>query len=61
MNGQESDIPPPRAMLQLISGFWISRCIYIAAKLGIADLVKDEARTSGELAAASGAHETSSA
>lgn len=46
------DTPPPLAMLQLISGFWISRCIYIAAKLGIADLVKDEPRTAAELAAA---------
>lgn len=58
MNGQESN-PPHVAMLQLISGFWISRCIYIAAKLGIADLVKGAPKTAGDLAAASGAHPSS--
>ena len=46
-----SEVPPPVAMLQLISGFWISRCIYVAAKLGIADLVKNESKTAAELAA----------
>jgi hypothetical protein len=59
LNGQESNVPPPLAMLQLISGFWISRCIYIAAKLGIADLVKQEPKTAEHLAAASGAHASS--
>jgi hypothetical protein len=58
MNAQKAaataEVPPPIAMLQLISGFWISRCIYIAAKLGIADLVKDESKTAAELAAATG-------
>ena len=53
------DIPPPVAMLQLISGFWISRAIYIAAKLGIADLLRDGPRTAAELAAATGAHASS--
>ena len=32
-----ADVPPTVAMLQMISGFWIARAIYIAAKLGIAD------------------------
>jgi len=59
LNGQESNVPPPLAMLQLISGFWISRCIYIAAKLGIADLVKNEPKTAAELATACGAHASS--
>lgn len=40
------------AMLQLISGFWISRCIYITAKLGLADLIERGAKTTAELAAA---------
>lgn len=59
MNGQSSNkpqVPPPIAMLQLISGFWISRCIYITARLGLADLVKDGPKTSAELAAASATH-----
>src|SRR6266851_8658193 len=43
-------------MLQLISGFWISRGIYITAKLGLADLVKDGPKTAAELAAATETH-----
>jgi ubiquinone/menaquinone biosynthesis C-methylase UbiE len=39
-----------------MSGFWISRCVYIIAKLGIADLLKDGPKTAEELAAALGAH-----
>lgn len=60
MNAQKAaaaaEVPPPIAMLQLISGFWISRCIYVAAKLGIADLVKNESKTAEELATATGTH-----
>lgn len=43
-------------MLRIISGFWISRAIYIAAKLGIADLVRDQPKTADELATATGTH-----
>src|SRR5437667_327606 len=43
-------------MLQIISGFWVSRCVYILAKLGIADLIKDQSKTAEELAAATGSH-----
>ena len=51
-----SEAPPYLRMLQMISGFWISRAIYIAAKLGIADLVKDQPKTAAELAQATGTH-----
>jgi hypothetical protein len=43
-------------MLQLMSGFWISRCIYITAKLGLADLVKDGLKMAADLAAATNTH-----
>ena len=49
-------VPPPIAMLQLISGFWISRGTYIAAKLGLADLVKEGPQTAADLAAATQTH-----
>jgi hypothetical protein len=32
-----SEVQPQMAMLQMISGFWISRVIYVIAKLGIPD------------------------
>jgi len=51
-----TEIPPPIQMLQIMSGFWISRCVYILAKLGIADLIKDESKTVDELATATASH-----
>src|SRR5712692_7657297 len=60
MNAQKiamtTEVPPPIAMLQLISGFWISRCVYVAAKLGIPDLVKDAPKSGEELATATSTH-----
>src|SRR5204863_4858299 len=37
-------------------GFWIARCVYVVAKLRIADLIAAEPKTADELAAAAGAH-----
>jgi hypothetical protein len=50
------EIPPPLQMLQLMSGFWIARCIYVLAKLGLADLITAEPKTADELAAATNTH-----
>src|SRR5688500_4239144 len=55
-SGSQTDMPPHIAMLQMISGFWISRAIYIVAKLGIADHLQDGSKTAAEIAAATGAH-----
>jgi ubiquinone/menaquinone biosynthesis C-methylase UbiE len=43
-------------LLQMITGYWASQAIFVAAKLGIADLVKDEPKTADELAKATGTH-----
>jgi hypothetical protein len=50
---------PQFAMLQMITGFWVSRAIYVAAKLGLADLVKDSPKTAVELARLTGTHSPS--
>src|SRR6266508_1451931 len=55
----ESAAPPQFAMLQMITGFWVSRAIYVAAKLGLADLVKDSPKTADELAGLTGTHSPS--
>lgn len=47
-------IPPNQAMFQLITGYWISKSIYAAAKLGIADLLKDGSQSCEQLAQATG-------
>jgi len=46
-------------MLDLISGFWISQAIYVAAKLGIADLLQDGPKSAAVLAKQAEAHEPS--
>lgn len=46
-------------LLPMIWGVHISRCVYAAAELGIADLLADGARSSEELAAATATHEPS--
>lgn len=43
-------------MLQIISGFWISRAVYVIAKLGIPDLLKSGPKTAEELASATKTH-----
>ena len=35
------DFPPQLALQQLIQGFQVTQCLYVAAKLGIADLLKE--------------------
>jgi hypothetical protein len=40
----------------MASGYWVSQSIYVAAKLGIADLLKDSPKSCDELATATGTH-----
>lgn len=47
---------PLEEMTRLIAGYQASQAIYVAAKLKIADLLKDGPRTVDSLAQASGAH-----
>lgn len=56
METRPTSVSPTQAVLQVIAGFWSARAVYIAAKLGIADLVKDGPKTAAELAVATGTH-----
>ncbi|MBV9388849.1 MAG: hypothetical protein JOZ78_20695 [Chroococcidiopsidaceae cyanobacterium CP_BM_ER_R8_30] len=47
-------LPPQAVMMQMASGYWITQLIYAAAKLGIADLLKDGPKSCEEIAAATG-------
>lgn len=53
---QPAELPPPVAMLQIVQGYWASRAVYVAAKLGLPDLLTDEPKTCDHLAQASGTH-----
>jgi SAM-dependent methyltransferase len=47
---------PREALLQIVNGPMLSQCVYVAAKLGIADLLKDGPKSSEDLAAATQVH-----
>ena len=53
---QLSQAPPGVQVQQLISGYLLSQAIGVAADLGIADLLADGPKSSGELAEATGSH-----
>ena len=43
-------------MLDMIKGAWVSRALYVAAKLGIPDLLREGRKSSDDLARATGTH-----
>jgi O-methyltransferase domain/Dimerisation domain len=47
---------PPAALLQMMTGYWVSQAIYVAAKLGIADRLGDGPVSCEALAAATDSH-----
>lgn len=49
-------VPPQVALLQMMTGYWVSQSVYIAAKLGIADLLSAGPRHYEALAAATQTH-----
>ena len=48
----EPALPPHVQVIQMLTGFIPSRAIYVAARLGLADLMKDGARDTDDLAEA---------
>ena len=51
-----SAMPPPVLLYQLATGHYISRALFVVAKLGVADLLKDGPRHHTDLAKATGTH-----
>ncbi len=47
---------PAQTMIDLLTGFWVSRALYVAARLGLADLVGEQPVLVAELARGTGAH-----
>jgi hypothetical protein len=47
-------LPPPVALLNLATGHWTTQAIFVAAKLGIADLLREGAKSCGDLAQSAG-------
>jgi hypothetical protein len=51
----EHDVPTPAALLQMLTGYWISKSLSVAAELGVADQLQDGPRPVSDLATACGA------
>ena len=54
--GPSGEIPPGAVLMQMMDGIKVTQLIYVAAKLGLADLMVDGPRSSEELAAALDVH-----
>jgi len=52
----ESNLPPSISLIQMMTSMWVSQAIYVAAYLGIADLLKDSPKNINELADKTGTH-----
>jgi len=48
--------PPHVQLIQTATAFWASRVVYVAAKLGLADLLVDGPKSAAELAPPTGTH-----
>jgi SAM-dependent methyltransferase len=48
----DHDVPPPAAMMGLITGYWVSQAVGVVARLGVADHLGGGPRSSDELAEA---------
>jgi hypothetical protein len=50
---------PSKLLARMLAGNQVQQALFVAAKLGLPDLIEQGSRTSGELAEATGAHEGS--
>ena len=55
----ENSMPPSLQLIDIATGFMKTQTIYVAAKLGLADLLKDGSKSIDELSSATGAHSLS--
>ncbi len=51
---RKEENPSPPALFEMATAYWLSQAIYVAAKLGIADLLKDGPQSCVGLAASTG-------
>jgi len=59
MAGTKQESPSAPALFQMATGYWMSQAIYVAAKLGIADLLKDGPQSCVPLATATASNASS--
>lgn len=49
-------VPPHAQLIQMASGYWISRIVFIAAEIGLADYLASGAKSAAEIAAPTKTH-----
>lgn len=49
-----TDLPAPLALLRMLTGYWISKAVSVAAELGVADHLREGPRPSDDLATTCG-------
>ncbi|HJQ55823.1 MAG TPA: methyltransferase [Vineibacter sp.] len=49
-------LPPPLALFRMVTGYYVSRAIHVAAELGVADLMRDGPVAAEALATKTGTH-----
>lgn len=59
MDNEDMQLPPPVLLYQMATGHYVSQALYVAAKLGIADLLGDGPRHHDDLARATDTHAAS--
>lgn len=52
----QADMPPHAQLIQMASAYWISKLLYAAAKLDLADRLADEPKSADELAGSTETH-----
>jgi O-methyltransferase domain/Dimerisation domain len=53
-NPIQNQLPPQAGLMKLTTGHWMTQGLYVAAKLGIADLLQNGPRSSADLAQSTG-------
>ncbi len=53
---QQQPMPPPAQMMHMITGFWVSCCVYAAARLNVAHYLAEAPMSAEDLATATGSH-----
>src|ERR1700692_1348824 len=55
-NGNTEPVPPHAQLVQMAMAHWVSRIVYVAARLGLADRLAEGPRSADELAGPTGPH-----
>ena len=56
IEARSDPVPPHAQLIQMATGYWVSRAVYAAAKIGLADHLANGPKSAADLAGATGSH-----